>query len=139
MFIYVYCDVVHIHAVLASVEGEIENMSINRGGSARFTCKFSKGDVDIDINWSVGDIVFYGCGATEKDIAPYSNGCYTTGTESVLSLGNTSSFSTGNHQVQCVIQQNITDNFTKDPSFEERFNNITSTAILKIVSSTPSK
>ena len=121
-----------MHAVLATVEGEIENVSISRGESAEFTCKFSKRDVDIDINWSVGDVVFDECGSTEKDIAPDGNGCYTTNTESMLFLGNTSSFSTSNHQVQCVIQQNINDNFKKDPSFEESFNNITSNGILEI-------
>ena len=126
-----------MYTVLTTVEGEIENVSISRGESAEFTCKFSKGDVDIDINWSVGDIVFDECGSTEKDIPPESNGCYTTGTESVLFLGNTSSFSTSKHQVQCAIQQNISDNFKKDPSFEESFNNMTSSAILEI--SLPSK
>ena len=126
-----------MHAVLATIEGEIENVTISRGESTKFTCKFSKGDVDIAINWSVDDIVFDECGSTEKDISPDCNGCYTTGTESVLFLGNTSSFSTGNHQVQCVIQQNITDNFQKDPSFKEIFNNMTSKATLEI--SPPSK
>ena len=121
-----------MHAVLATVEGEIENVTISRGESAEFTCKFSKRDVDIDIYWRVFYIAFYECGSTEKDIAPDGNGCYTTDTESVLFLGNTSSFSTSNHYVYCVIHQIIGDNFMKDPSFEVFFIYMVSSAILEI-------
>ena len=127
-----YSFLCRVYTVLATIEGEIENVSIIRGESAEFTCKFSKRDVDIYINWSVGGVVFDECASTEKDISPDGNGCYTTDTKTVLFLGNTSSFSTSNHQVQCVIQQNISDNFKKDPSFEESFNNMTSSAILEI-------
>ena len=88
------------------------------------------GDVGIDINWSVGDIVFDECGSTEKDIAPESNGCYITTTESVLQLQNTSVFDTRSYSVQCVLQQNITDDFKKDPTFQSRFNTLTSSSYL---------
>ena len=125
--------IIHVYTVLATVEGEIETVSISRGESAEFTCKFSKGDVDIDINWSVGDIVFDECGSTEKDISPDGNGCYNTNTESVLQLQNTSSFAFRSYSVQCVLHQNITDEFKNDVSFQTHFNNLTSTSFLFIV------
>ena len=116
--------------MLATLEGEIENVSISRGESAEFTCKFSKGDVDIDINWSVGDIVFDECGSKEKDISPDGNGCYTTNTESVLLLQNTSVFDARPYPVQCVLQQTITEDFREDPTFQNYSNTLTSSSYL---------
>ena len=124
--------IIHVYTVLATVEGEIENVTISRGESAEFTCKFLKGDVDIYIEWSVGDTVFDECGYTEKDIAPDGNGCYTTNTESVLQLQNTSMFNFRSYSVQCVVQQNITDEFKNDLSFQSHFNNVTSSSFLFI-------
>ena len=138
--IYNHC-VMCMYTVLATIEGEIENVTISRGESAEFTCKFSKGDVDIDINWSVGDIVFDECGSTKKDIlSPDSNGCYTTDAKSVLLLQNTSAlvfcnvheYHTCPYPVQCVLQQNIRDDFKKDPTFKNHFNTLASSSYLFI-------
>ena len=119
-----------MYAELATIESEIEDVSIIRGESAEFTFKFSKRDVDIDIKWSVDDIVFDECGSTEKDIAPDGNGCYTTDTESVLLLQNTSMFTFRSYSVQCFLQQNITDDFREDPTFQNHFNTLTSNSYL---------
>ena len=54
-------------------------------------------------------------GSTVDDIAPDGNGCYTNDTHSVLELSNTGS---GSHLVQCILEQNIRDDFKNDPSFQ---------------------
>ena len=120
MFSTMYIHQLHILvAVLppASIENDIQSIALLEGGRVTFTCEF-KGR-DIGINWSVGDILFNECGSTEDDIAPDGNGCYTNDTHSVLVLRNTSSLATGSHLVQCILEQNIPDNFKNDPSFQE--------------------
>ena len=86
----------------------------------------------IDIDWTIDGDLFDGCGSTEDDIAPDGNGCYTNDTHSVLVIRNTSSLATGNHLVQCTLEQNIPEDFKNDPSFRESFNSITRSASLTI-------
>ena len=117
-------------AVLASIE-DIQSVSVLEGGRAIFTCKFFKGDIDID--WTVDCDPFDECGSTEDDIAPDGNGCYTNDTHSVLVLRNTSSLATGSHPVQCILEQNIPNDFRNDPSFQEKFNSTTRSASLTIM------
>ena len=118
-------------AVLATIENDVQNVSIVEGESANFTCNFSKENMsDIDIDWTVDGDQYDVCGTTEGDTG---NGCYTTeGTQSVLLIRDTSSFSAGNHPVQCILQQSIPEDFKNDPSFKEHFNNMTSSAFLLI-------
>ena len=112
-------------AVLATIENDIQNVSVLEGERATFTCKFSKGNIsDIDIDWTFNGHQFDKCDSTEDDIAPDGNGCYTNDTHSVLVLRNISSLSIGSYPVQCILQQNIPGDFKKDPSFQENFNNI---------------
>lgn len=107
-------------------------MSVFEGESATFTCKLSKGSVsDIGVNW-IFDGDQYECVSTEDDIAPDGNGCYTNDTRSVLLLRNISSLATGSYPVQCILQQNIPNDFKSDPSFEENLNNITKSTSLTI-------
>ena len=116
---------------MVTIENDVQNVSIVEGESANFTCKFSKGTMsDIDIDWAVDGDQYDECGTTEGDTG---NGCYTTeGTQSVLLIRDTSSFSTGSHPVQCILQQNIPEDFKNDPSFEEDFNSVMSSALLII-------
>ena len=108
-------------AVLASME-DIQSVPVLEGKSALFTCKFSKGSVsNINIDWTFDGDQFDECGSTQDDIAPDGNGCYTNDTHSVLVL---SSLATGSHPLQCILQQNIPEDFKNDPSFQENFNNI---------------
>ena len=117
-------------AVLATIENDIQSMSVVEGEIATFTCEFRKGDIsDIAINWSVGDIPFNECGSTEDDIAPDGNGCYTSDTHSVLVIN---TLDPGSYPVQCILQQNIPVDFKNDPSFQENFNSITRSASLRI-------
>ena len=112
-------------AVLATIENDIQNVSVLEGERATFTCKFRKENIsDIDIDWTVDGDQYDGCGSTEDDIAPDGNGCYTNDTHSVLVLRNTSSLAAGSHPVQCILQQNIPEDFKDDLSFQENFNNI---------------
>ena len=118
-------------AVLATIENDIQSMSVVEGERATFTCEFLKGNIsDIAINWSVGDILFDECDSTEDDIAPDGNGCYTNDTHSVLVIN---TLDPGSYPVQCILQQNILENFKYDPSFQDNFNNITRSASLTIV------
>ena len=120
-------------AVLASIE-DIQSVPVFEGKSALFTSKFSKGNVsDINVDWTFDGDLFDECGPTEDDIAPDGNGCYTNDTHSVLVLRITRSLATGSHAVQCVLEQNIPEEFKDDPSFQENFNNITRSASLTIV------
>ena len=117
----------YLIAVLATIENDIQNVSVVEGERAIFTCEFLKGNVsDIDINWSVGDMIFNECDSTEDD---NGNGCYTNDTHSVLVLN---TLDLGSYPVQCILQQNILDDFKNDPSFQETFNNITRSASLTI-------
>ena len=116
---------------MATIENDVQNVSIVEGESANFTCNFSKGTVsDIDIDWAVDGDQYDECGTTEGDTG---NGCYTTeGTQSVLLIRDTSSFSTGSRPVQCILPQNIPEDFKNDPSFKEDFNSVMSSAWLII-------
>ena len=100
----------------------INYVTITKKESANFTCNFSKRDFDdITVYWTV-DGGQYDCVTAEEDIGADSNGCYTTETQSVLLIRNTSSFTTGNHSVQCILQQNIPQEFRDDDSFKEEYN-----------------
>ena len=118
-------------AVLATIENDIQNVSVFERERATFVCEFGKGSIpDIDINWSVGDIPFNECDSTEDDTTPNSNGCYTNNTHSVLVI---STLDPGNYPVQCILHQNIRNiDFKNDSSFQESFNNITRSALLTI-------
>ena len=106
-------------------------MSVLEGESATFTCEILKESaVYIDINWIFNGDEYDECGST--DIAPGGNGCYTNDTHSILLLRNISSLVTGSYPVQCILQQNIQNDFKNDPSFEESLNNITRSASLTI-------
>ena len=119
-------------AVLGTIENDIQNVSVLEEETAMFACEFSKGNIsDIDINWSVGDMIFNDCDSTEDDIAPNGNGCYTNGTHSVLVMN---TLDPGSYQVQCILQQNIPEEFKNDPSFQENFNSITRSSSLTIKS-----
>ena len=62
----------------------------------------------------------YDCVTAEEDIGADSNGSYTTETQSVLLIRDTSSFTPDiGHQVQCILQQNIPQEFRDDESFKE--------------------
>ena len=125
-------------AVLATIDSDIQNVNITKGENANFTCNFSEGDVDSTVKWRVGGHE-YDCGtAEEEDIEADSNGCYTTETQSVLLIRDTSSFTPGRtYTVQCILQQNIPQEFRDDESFKEEFNELeilTRTASLTITS-----
>ena len=118
-------------AVLGTIDSDIQNVTITEEENANFTCKFSKGDVDSTVYWTV-DGREYDCVTAEEDIGADSNGCYTTETQSVLLIRNTSPFTPNStYTVQCILQQNIPQEFSNDESFKEEFNeNLTRTAFL---------
>ena len=95
-------------------------MSIIRGESANFTCEISERSNDIDVYWTV-DGVQYDCHTSEDNMVFDNIGCYNTKSQSVLLILDAQSFATGSYQVYCIIEQNIGDNFTSDPSFQVGF------------------
>ena len=125
--------------MLASIENDIWNVSVMEGEMALFTCAFSKGDIsDIDIDWIFNGDQYDECVSIEEDIAPDGNGCYTNDTHSVLVLKNTDSLAVGSYQIQCILQQNISDSlFLNDPSFQQRFHNDTVESAFLVIYSEP--
>ena len=123
--------------MLASIENDIWNVSVLEGEMALFTCAFSKGDIsDIDIDWIFNGDYYDVCVSTEEDIAPDGNECYTNDTHSVLVLRNTNSLAVGSYQVQCILQQNISDSlFLNDPSFQQNFHNETVESAFLVIQS----
>ena len=100
-------------AVLATIDNDIQSISLVEGERGTFTCEFSKGNVtDIAITWSVGDIPFNECDSTEADIATDGNGCYTNDTHSVLVIN---TLDPDSYPVQCILQQNVPQDFKNDP------------------------
>ena len=109
----------------------INNVTITEEESANFTCNFSKGNFDdITVYWTV-DGGQYDCVTTEEDIGADRNGCYTTETQSVLLIRNSGSFTTGN-SVQCILQQNIPQEFRDDDSFKEEYNDTITRSVFLI-------
>ena len=119
-----------------SIDSDIQNVTITEGENANFTCNFSEEAGDSTVKWTVDGGREYDCGTAEEVIGADSNGCYINETQSVLLIRNTSSFTPGiGHQVQCILQQNIPQEFRDDESFKEEFNEIlTRTASLTITS-----
>ena len=109
-------------AVLATIDSHIQSVNITQDESANFMCQFSKRDADdIRVYWTV-DGGPYDCVTDEEDIEADSNGCYTTETQSVLMIRDTSSFTPGSrHLVMCNLQQNIPQEFRDDASFKEKY------------------
>ena len=111
---------IHYHtlfiAVLANIDSDIENVTVTKEEMANFTCQFLKGNSDdITVYWTVDDRNVCVNGEEEEDIGPDNNGCYTTETQSVLIIRNTSSFTSGSrYTVQCNLQQNIPEEFLKN-------------------------
>ena len=111
-------------AVLGTIDSDIQGMTITEEESANFTCNFFRGNQSI-VYWTVDDKEQSNCFATEEEIRPDSNGCYTTETRSVLLIRNTSSFTPDRrHQVQCILQQNIPPEFRDDNSFNEEYDTL---------------
>ena len=112
--------------MLATIDSDIQNVNITEGENANFTCNFSKGDVPSTVYWTVGGRE-YDCVTAE------GVGCYTTETQSVLLIRNTSSFiPNSTYTVQCILQHDIPQEFRDDESFKEEFNETLRTAFLTI-------
>ena len=129
------CVVIQIRitfiAVLATIDSDIQSVTITEKESANFTCNFSKGDLSSTVYWTVDGEEHRDCVTAEEDIGPDSNGCYTIETQSVLLIRNTSSLTPGRrHQVQCILQQNIPQEYRDDDSFKEEYETLTRTAFL---------
>ena len=105
-------------AVLVTIDSDIQSVTITEEKSANLTCNFSKGDLDsITVYWRV-DGEKCNCHAGE-DVGSEAIACYNTESRSVLLIRNTSSFTPGRHQVQCILQQNISEEFRDDRSFND--------------------
>ena len=102
---YVYT--LSFFAVSATIDNDIQSVTITAQESASFICTFSKGDLEISVYWTV-DFEEYNCIA-EDNIGSESIECYNTESQSVLLIRNTSSFTPGRHQVECNLQNGLSE------------------------------
>ena len=107
----------------ATIDSDIQSVNITETESANFTCKFSRGDLDSTVYWTV-DCEEYNC-IVEEDIGSESIECYNTETQSVLLIRNTSSLTPGRHQVEFILQQNIPEVFRDDDSYRAEYDELT--------------
>ena len=86
------------------------------GNTVNFTCQYnsSEGDTDLTIVWKIEG---------EKVCNRSGQACTMNNTRSVLHLANTSSFTMGNYEVQCILKRIISPPFLSDPSFSEELKN----------------
>ena len=117
-------------AVLATLGNiSIDESPIMQGDRATFTCDFVKRDNDVSVIWEV-DNEQYACPPEEGGEEGYK--CTIDDSQSVLQLMNTNSLEVDNHTVQCILEQNIPEEYRNDSSFNEEWNNITRSAILTV-------
>ena len=118
------CSCVWI-AVLPTID-DLQDVSVNSGETANFTCQFTKGDSnDVTTYWLVAD-VRYNCDISESD--PIR--CSTNETTSVLQIDDTTLFN--NSEVQCKVQ--LPAEYINDESFLVEFNEeITRKATLTVL------
>ena len=117
--------------MLATLENvSIEESPIMQGDSTTFTCNFVKGDNNVNVIWEVNN-ERYACPLEEGGEEGYE--CTINDSQSVLQLMNTNSLEVDNHTVQCILEQNIQEEFRNDPSFNDEWNNITRLAVLTII------
>ena len=124
----------HSIAVLTTlIHGDSPNsVLVTIGEPAHFSCRVSDGDTNFTIIWKVGGHEYY-CDEPEvdADIECEMNGCV-----SMLQIQNTPLLGVGTHEVQCIFQPNIHQNYINDPSFVLQFNqNTTKNITLEILNS----
>ena len=116
-------------AVLPTFVGEIEDKWVTIGNTVNFTCQYhsSEGDTDLTMVWKIEG---------EKVCNRSGQACTMNNTRSVLHLANTSSFTMGNYEVQCILKRIISPPFLSDPSFSEGLkNDIIQEATLTVLTS----
>lgn len=120
-----------MNVVLVTIIGEVENATIQQGESARFKCQITDKSDRATVFWMV-DNTQYNCTAISEGQVD-RNGCYTSDTTTnILLLRDTKSLAVEEHQVQCIVEQNLPSMFLQDESFEEGFNSVAKSGTLKI-------
>ena len=105
---------------MASIDNDIQNVTITEGEHAAYTCQFSRRGNNITVFWRVGDVQ-YGCD-TES------------GRDECHFVLRTATGSAGIHPVQCVLQHIYPSEFAEDASFRAEFNEpLTKSALLTIL------
>ena len=119
--------------MLGSIDNEIHNISITEGERDNFTCQFTSHGNDVRVYWTVGSNVTFECGSLDEGVDPEINGCYGNDGESVLMIQTTAQFGVGHHFVSCVLDQNLPNGFTEDPSFEDEFDDMLMTGAFLVI------
>ena len=124
-------DIIIIFTVLSTLaDDNISNITVTTGDPATFSCEFLRRDTDFNITWKIRGFE-YPCDSLQKDSGVQ---CYIAGNASVLQIVNTTVLGTGTHEVECILQPNIHQNYTNDVSFQSELNeNITRTATLEVM------
>ena len=122
---YIICTVLSTLA-----DDNMGYITVTTGDPATFSCEFLRRDTDFNITWKIRGFE-YPCDSLQKDSGVQ---CYIAGNASVLQIVNTTVLGTGTHEVKCILQPNIHQNYTNDVSFQSELNeNITRTATLEVM------
>ena len=113
-----------IITIALGVLDNIHNQTVTAGEKANFTCEFSTFENNnIVVFWTVAD-ERYDCETSEQGVSPGDNSCYGDDEQSVLVIENVAMFEKDEILVYCNLDQNLPEEFTSDPSFDDQFSNI---------------
>lgn len=117
------CMNIIITIALATIDN-IHNQTVTAGEKANFTCEFSTFENNnIAVFWTVAGGRF-DCGTSEQGVTPGDNGCYGDDEQSVLVIEYVAMFEKDEIPVYCNLDQNLPEELTSDPSFDDQFSNI---------------
>ena len=106
------------NAVLSTLAGKIEDVTITIGEAATFVCNILTYDTDYNIVWRISNVTYnvtYNCVDGIH--------CSVNESHSVLHVDNTESLGPGSYRVLCTLRQILPANFTTDGSFLAEFGN----------------
>ena len=105
------------------------------GKYRHFVCHFlSKFEPKNNILQNIVRILLKSCKSEKELLLQTLFQCDIVGNASVLQIVNTNVLGAGTHEVECILQPNIHQNYTNDVSFRSKFNeNITRTATLEVM------
>ena len=98
-------------AVVSTLSGDIENVSVGLGEPATLSCPIMKWDTDYTITWKLDEEV-YNC--DQFDTNNEGIYCSTIVDVSRLHIINTALLGVGTYRVQCILHPNIPEEFKDD-------------------------
>ena len=115
-----------------SADGGFSYVTVVIGEPANFACSIVSGDTDFNIIWKIAGFEYF---CDQHEVDPNIK-CSVNSNTSLLRIENTNFLGIGNHKIQCVLQPDIHQNYTNDPSFISQFReNITNTGTFELLRS----